>query len=412
MLSETSFAFRKSARPAYSRPKAFAALTVSAAIVALTAGCASTPTEPSDTEPVIIPALLSISGGASFLGSGEKAALEALQDSVNADGGINGRDLEFEFLDDQTTPAVAAQLARGLVDEGVPAFLGPSLASTCGAVAPLIQASGPVSYCASPSVRPAAGSFQFSSSVGSYDQFDSMLNYFESEGWSRIAYIAASDATGQDGREQLPRSIDESDGDFEVVASESYETSDTALSAQATRIAAADPDVVIAWNSDASFGTVLSSLKQAGVTVPVITSMANMNLDLMESYAPNMPERLLFSTSEWPNYMLDETGPSADLRKEWVDILATKDLTPNATYSLAWDSALLLIDALRNGATTAAEIQDHINGLTDFAGILGTYDFSNDDQRGITVDNVIVAEWDKELGAWPPVSGPAGRSLD
>jgi branched-chain amino acid transport system substrate-binding protein len=363
--------------------------------------------------PIEINAILSLTGGAAFLGTGEMNNLEVLQDAVNADGGIDGRDIQFNFLDDKSTPAVAVQLARGLVDEGVSAFVGPSLGSTCSAVAPLIQAKGPVSYCLSPVVHPAEGSYQFSAAVGSDGQFDSMANYFRAQGWSRIAYIAATDVTGQDGKAQFERMLAaDENSELEAVTVEAYELTDTSVAAQAARIAESDPDVVVAWTSGTSFGTVLNGLDQAGVTVPVITSNANMTFEQMDEYESFAPDSMLFSVPEWPNYALDESGANADARKAWVEALADADYEPNATLSLSQDAGRLIIDALKNGADTADAIQDHINGLSDFPGIFGTYDFTTGDQRGITVDNVIVAEWDKGERLWVPVSGPAGNELE
>ncbi|MCW2684853.1 MAG: receptor ligand binding region family protein [Blastococcus sp.] len=362
--------------------------------------------------PIEINAILSISGGAAFLGTGEMHNLEVLQDTVNADGGIDGREIKFNFLDDKSTPAVAVQLARGLIDDGVHAFVGPSLGATCGAVAPLIAEKGPVSYCLSPVVHPPKDSYQFSAAVGSDSQFDSMANYFRSEGWTKIAYIAATDVTGQDGKAQFERMLAaEENSELEAVTVESYELTDTSVAAQAARIAESDPDVVIAWTSGTSFGTVLNGLDQAGVTVPVITSNANMTLEQMDEYEPFAPSSMLFSVPEWPNYALDESGPTADARKEWVDALADADYQPNATLSLSQDAGRLIIDALKAGADSADAIQDHINGLSDFPGVFGAYDFTTGDQRGITIENVIVAEWDKDERLWTPVSGPAGEEL-
>jgi branched-chain amino acid transport system substrate-binding protein len=393
-----------------------AIIAVAATTLALTA-CADTTangssSSESDSSPIEISAILSSSGGASFLGTGEQKSLEALQDHLNAQGGADGREVKFTFLDDQTTPAVAVQLARGLADDGDAAFIGPSLASTCGAVAPIVSAGDLVSYCGSPSVEPGADSFMFSSSVGSKQRFQSMLGYFADQGWTKVAYISANDATGQDGRAQLEASLPDADPSIEIVANESYEITDSSLAAQAGRIAEADPDVVIGWNSDTTFGTILSSLKQAGVTAPVITSEANMNLDLMSAYEAAIPSNLLFATSQWANYSLDETGPSADARTEWVSALSDAGLTPNATYSLMWDSANMVINAMASGATTATEVQDYINAQTEYVGILGTYDFSAGDQRGLTMDSVVIAQWDSSEKLWAPVSGPAGAPLE
>jgi branched-chain amino acid transport system substrate-binding protein len=389
---------------------------MSSALVGLmAAGCGGSSDAASggDKEPIRIDAILSLTGGAAFLGTGEMNSLEVLQDAVNAQGGVDGRDIEFNFLDDKSTPAVAVQLARGLVDEGVSAFVGPSLGSTCGAVAPLLEAKGPVSYCLSPVVHPAEDSFQFSAAVGSDAQFDSMANYFRSQGWNKIAYLAATDVTGQDGKAQLERMLAaEENSDLEAVAIEAYELTDTSVAAQAARITASKPDVVVAWTSGTSFGTVLNGLDQAGNTVPVITSNANMTFEQMDEYESFAPESLLFSVPEWPNYSLDESGPNADARTEWVEALADADYEPNAVRSLSWDAGRLIVDALKSGAETPEAIQDHINGLSDFPGIFGTYDFTTGDQRGITIDNVIVAEWEKGDRLWRPVSGPAGNELE
>jgi branched-chain amino acid transport system substrate-binding protein len=339
-------------------------------------------------------------------------SLKVLQDAVNAQGGVNGRDIEFTFLDDKSTPAVAVQLARGLVDDGVSSFVGPSLGSTCSAVAPLLQAKGPVSYCLSPVIHPAKDSYQFSAAVGSDSQFDSMANYFRGQGWSRIAYLAANDVTGQDGKAQLERMLAaKENAGLQSVAVESYELTDTSVAAQATRIAQSNPDVVVAWTSGTSFGTVLNGLDQAGITAPVLTSNANMTFEQMDEYAPFAPKSLLFSVPEWPNYSLNESGPTADARQEWVKALADAKYEPNAVLSLSWDAGRLIVDALKSGADTPKAIQDHINGLSDFPGIFGTYDFTTGDQRGITIENVIVAEWNKDDRLWRPVSGPAGNEL-
>src|SRR6185437_9433457 len=54
-------------------------------------------------------------GGASFVGLGQKDTLEALAAYVNENGGIKGETLHFVFHDDQTSPQVAVQLTSELL---------------------------------------------------------------------------------------------------------------------------------------------------------------------------------------------------------------------------------------------------------------------------------------------------------
>ena len=42
---------------------------------------------------------------------------------------------------------------------------------------------------------------------------------------------------------------------------------------------------------------------------------------------------------------------------------------------------------------TAAQLRDYVNGLHDFAGVAGLYDFRNSDGHGLTQDSVVVIRY-------------------
>ena len=67
----------------------------------------------------------------------------------------------------------------------------------CNAIAPLVRR-GPVDYCFSPGIHPAAGSFVFSGSVSTKDLGAAQLRYFRLEGLTKMAMITSTDASGQD----------------------------------------------------------------------------------------------------------------------------------------------------------------------------------------------------------------------
>jgi branched-chain amino acid transport system substrate-binding protein len=115
---------------------------------------------------------------------------------VNKLGGIAGRPLQFVYHDDQTSPQVAVQLANDVLAEKPAVILGSGLLATCAAIAPLMT-NGPVDYCLSPSLHPPAGSFTFSSSSSAIDQSAAVVRYYRLKGWTKIATINNTDATGQ-----------------------------------------------------------------------------------------------------------------------------------------------------------------------------------------------------------------------
>ena len=65
---------------------------------------------------------------------------------------------------------------------------------------------------------------------------------------------------------------------------------------------------------------------------------------------------------------------------------------------MAWDPAMIVIDALRKVGpnATADQLHDYIENLHGYIGITGTYDFRDGSQRGIGVDSTMIMRWDPD----------------
>src|SRR5687767_1514263 len=106
-----------------------AILAVSSLVLLSVAGCNASD-EGSSTAPIKIGAISSISGPVVFPEASQ--AVKAVFNKVNAEGGINGRRIEYLVEDDKVDPQQAQQAARKLVDsEGVMAMVGSSSALEC-----------------------------------------------------------------------------------------------------------------------------------------------------------------------------------------------------------------------------------------------------------------------------------------
>src|ERR1039458_10009955 len=86
-----------------------------------------------------IPAILATTGSGSSLGAEEQKALQIAETVVNRDGGIHGREVRFVFLDDQSTPQLAVQLANQALDKHPTVLIGSSLVASCNAMASLVK---------------------------------------------------------------------------------------------------------------------------------------------------------------------------------------------------------------------------------------------------------------------------------
>jgi branched-chain amino acid transport system substrate-binding protein len=279
-------------------------------------------------------------------------------------------------------------------------------------MAPLL-ADGPVMYCLSPGVHPPAGSRMFTAFISTHDLARALVRYYRGRGLTRIAMITSTDASGQDGRLGFEQALALPENhDLKLVASAQFNPSDVSVAAQIQQIKSADPQAVIAWTTGSPFGTVLKGIVQSGLDVPVGTTDANMTIAQMQQYASFMPTEMLFMSSEWPPHTgQTKLDPKVDAaQKIMFDAYKAAGVAPDISAALAWDPAMLAVDALRTLPDPQPEqVRAHIAGVSGWAGINGIYDFTREPQRGLDVDDAVVTRWQADQKTWLIVSKPGGE---
>jgi branched-chain amino acid transport system substrate-binding protein len=346
-----------------------------------------------DPQPVEIPVIIPLTGPGAFIGQTHEKTLQILQDVVNKDGGIKGRPLKFDFLDDQTSPAVAKQLGAQEQPLG-PIVLGSSLSAMCQALAPVFE-SGPVNWCLSPAIFPPKGSYVFTTSCSTKDLLIATVRFFREKGWKKIAILATQDASGQDGVNDTNEALKlPENAGMTLVATERYNGSDVTATAQVTRIKAAGPQAMILWAPGTPFATGLRAVQDIGLDVPIVSTSANMVAKQLEQYGAFMPKALYFAGVTYAAGIAQNPRVK---RAQDVYFAAMKaaGVTPDLQTGLPWDTGMLVVDALRKlgPAATGTQIRDYVAGLKDFPGMLGIYDFTKVPQRGAGIDDVVMMQW-------------------
>jgi branched-chain amino acid transport system substrate-binding protein len=358
-----------------------------------------------------------LTGGGSFLGKAEQQSLQLAEKVTNAEGGIGGKPIKFIFHDDQSNPQVAVQLANEVIASKPAIMVGSSLVAICNAISPLMQANGPVQYCLSPGIHPDTGSYTFTSSTSTTDLAIALVRYFRMKGWTKIATMTSTDASGQDAENNLKNvvALPENKG-MEIVEAGHFNITDVSVSAQIERIKAAKPQAIIAWSTGAPIATIFRGLIQAGVDIPVATTDGNMTYAQMNQYADFLPKQLYIPAAQWvTGYSPSIKLPDAEAakQKEFYGAFKAANVQPDVASELAWDPAMILIDALKKlGPTaTAVQVRDYIGKLKGFVGVNGTYDFTKTAQRGLDIDNVVVTRWSPTVKHWELMSKPTGIPL-
>jgi branched-chain amino acid transport system substrate-binding protein len=385
-------------------------LRVLALIVAFVLAIGGSAWAQSTATPYEIDGILPLTGPQTFSGRAELQTLQIIEASVNKAGGIGGRPIHFMISDDQSSPQTTVQLTNELIGKQVPMIMGTSSTANCLAQMPLVAKDGPVTYCLSPGVRPPEGSYVFSASVFAADLAAVFVRYFRLRGWNRIAIISSTDASGQTFERYFDQAVAQPENKGVVaVDHEHFAPLDLSVAAQLARIKAANPQAIIAWTTGTPFGTVLRGIKDAGIDLPIGGGNGNMTYAQMTQYASIMPKQLYFPGQAGVNTLLGR-GAWRAAQVVYFNAFKAAGARPDLANSQAWDAALLYIDALKHTglSANAAQIHAYIEGLHDWAGVYGIYDFRDGSQRGIGQNSTIMYTWDIEKADFAVTSKPGG----
>jgi branched-chain amino acid transport system substrate-binding protein len=380
------------------------------ALVFALAGLGSSRPAAAQPAPYEINVILALTGAAAFIGKAEQQSLQLLEGIVNKSGGIGGRPVKFVVVDDTSNGAVTVQLANALIAKNVPVILGPTFTATCLSVGPLVK-TGPVDYCFSPAISPPAGSFQYSATASTHEDAQAITRYYRERGWTKIALIATTDASGQ----QFAAALDEAlklpeNKSMDLVDRENFNPTDLSAAGLAERIKVAKPQAMIAWAAGTPTGTILRGIHDVGLEIPTAAGNGNMIQAQLAQYASFLPKELYFPGRRSLVYDPSAPAPVRNAAKAFFDAFKSIDAKPNLASTLSWDPALIVIDGLKKIGpnATAAQLNDYIQHLNGWAGINGYYNFTTGNQRGLGIDAVVMDRWDPAAGDFVLVSKGGG----
>ena len=382
-----------------------------ASIGAAVAMCLFPALATSAAEPYNIDVVLPITGTFAFVGTTHQKELTVLEGIVNKQGGIQGRPVHFIFHDDTSNPETSLQIHNGIIAKHPAVVLGSSLGALCQATTPLYLNNGPVNYCFSPVIPTTKGSYVFSASVSGRDLILATIRYFHGKGWKRIATLNTTDASGQIGDRDIASVMAMPEfKDMTMLATEHFSAADTSVTAQVAKIKALNPQAIIIWAPGTAFGTALHAVTDIGLDVPVATTSANMIIAQMKSYASFVPKNVLF---QGVPYIAGAVHKDSPAMAAYAAGMKDNGMPQDFQTGMAWDPAMIVIDALRKIGpnATAEQLRAYLEGLHGYTGITGTYDFRDGSQRGLGVDSTLIMRWDPDKLDFVSVSKSGGVPL-
>jgi branched-chain amino acid transport system substrate-binding protein len=371
-----------------------ASIFVLAIVVALGGSAAALRAQPATYS---IPVVLSQTGFAAAPGQDQFAALQAYEKLVNRTGGIRGQQLHFQIYDDQSSPQTAVQLTNQILPAKPAVVIGSTLAPATTAMMPFFK-EGPVLYALTPLVYPERGSWVFATLPLIKHVESVMFRYMQARGWNKVAFLRTNDVSGQDNEKAIDGALAEPEHRaINTVTKQLFNVADINIAAQVSAVKFSGAQALFVSATGAPFGTVLRSLSDAGVDIPIFTGATNVAPAFIERFKQYVPKAGLWIV--FPSYAKHDRPKADPLRTtidEFYSNLEAAGARPGAAHAFAWDAAKIVVSALRSigPAATPTQIHDYIEKLHGFPGALGMYDFGIGDQHGLDDKSLYVVRYD------------------
>ncbi|MDR3052929.1 MAG: ABC transporter substrate-binding protein [Coriobacteriales bacterium] len=334
-------------------------------------------TATSDT--ILIGGAMSITGIQAPLDAPAVEGIQVAVDEINANGGINGKQLEFLNIDSKSDPATASEVAKQLIDQGAVAIITASDYDFGGPAARAAQEAGIVG------ISPSASSPLFGSAMLGDKQFTlSMWNTtmgavmaelaYKDQGY-RSVYVVTDDFI--DYTKSLSRyfveSFEQQGGTVMLEDVVSQGKIDTAALLAHYRSLSPEPDFIYISSYMPDLGTMIKEFRAAGINKPVYGGDAYDDPALFELLGSSMGNDVLYDTH---SYLSEAAVPGFDAYNALYKAKFGSDV--EAPWSMAgYDVVMVLAEAIRetgetDGATMAKYMEEH-----EFNLLTGALDWSD-----------------------------------
>jgi ABC-type branched-subunit amino acid transport system substrate-binding protein len=345
-------------------------------------GCAPGASGPGVTDQqILLGATMPLTGSGAAGGLGVKEGQEAYYAKVNAEGGVQGRQIKVNILDDAYDPSTAQKQMRQLVEndqilavsggEGTPNFLG---------VVPYLerqQVPAIAPYAPSDTLGNTKNPNIFMATVDYVQEFEILTRYVLDQGPAKkMALVGVSGNVGDNAKAGMEKAIAGKGADLLYVPETPGTTDFTAIAAQLKQ-SGAEWVFLILTNADT--GGLLQAMSRIGYT-PKTAAWAGMSDDSYVKEFGALSQNMIVALETAD---LHSTNP---LVQQFVTDFTTRTgKAPTKFNQLGWAQAQLATEALKRAKGLSrgclVEALETISGFE--TGILPPVTWGKDDRAGV-----------------------------
>ena len=353
-------------------------------------------------DPIKIGAFFDLTGPSSAIGTPTKLVSEMVVKKINDEGGINGVPLQLVIADDEGDPTKAALIAKKFTEsDKVVAIIGPTRTDTGMAAKPTIeQMKVPTFMTVGGDAVIAGGKFgpfhwTFKSPQRTTIAVQKVYAYLKQKGTQKIAILTAADGFGKDGKAALETLAAEYG--IKIVAAESFQATDSDMTAQLINIKTALPDAIVCWTIGKAGSIVAKNVKQLGIQVPLFQCHGLPDPKYIELAGKSSEGNIMPSTKLMVASQLLDTDPQKKVIQEFIhlyqDVFHYDKQFPINTHSgYAWDAIYIVANAMKKAGTDNEKLRDAIEKTTGYVGVSGTYNITPEDHNGLGMDSMVLVQ--------------------
>lgn len=335
------------------------------------AGCKEGGSGTSSSGPIKIGFIGPLTGSASSYGQSSEKGLQLYEEQLNKAGGINGRKVQFVYVDDEGKAASSVNAGTKLIhSDKVVAIVGPVTSTSANSLAPICQSSNiPMITGTGTNVNiTKAGDYIFRTCFTDPFQGKVMAKFSVTDLKAKTAAILFNN--GDDYSKGLAEAFKENFSG-KIADTETYNTGDKDFNAQLTKIASSKPDVLFLPEYYSDVGVIAREARNMGITATILGGDGFDSPQLF-TIGGDAVNGVYFS------HHFSPSDTSKEVTQFISDYKAKYNADPDAFAALTYDAGKVLCESIKKAGSTDAEAIKNALKAYSGTGVTGSIKFDSD----------------------------------
>lgn len=347
------------------------AVTAALALSGCSGGLAGGGDAGSSDGPIKLGMLAPFSGSEAAFGDYMKNGAQMAIDEINADGGVDGRDLELVVEDDACDATASVAAAQKLVTAGISVSVGGYCSGATLPTLPIFAEAGVPMIIPAANSNALVGQGAFLINGTGSQQAAAIVKYANKVGAKQAAVIDDNTDYSKD----LANSVIEqakSDGDFEVVKTDSVNPDEKDFAANVNNVLSAKPDFIVWTGYYQAGGLLIRQLREAGYEGTIMVGDGSVDAQLAAIAGAEYTAGVVGSFTQTPD-MLE----GAD---KWLaNYQSSFNAAPGPYSTQSYDAVRVAAEALTQaGSTDGDAVSKAIADLDGFPLFSGPATFTKE----------------------------------